>query len=147
MARRRILLLSLLLSLGTALGCATLRAYPGPARRPDEVARLRPATMNARKILIEEVNGRPLGLLQDRAELLPGIQLVRATLQIESRNGWFEAQHELQFIAEAGHDYVMYADFLPEGPGIWIQDEVAVRVVAESATPTRRRRLPGVGSR
>ena len=144
MARRIAFSLLALLALAPGLGCGTLQAYPGPPRRATEVAVLRPAVMNARKILIDEVNGQSLGLLHDRVELLPGIQLVRATLQIESRSGWFEARHELQFIAEAGHDYVMYADFMPQGPGLWIQDEVELRIVAESVTPTRR--LPGVGA-
>jgi len=121
------------IALGCSLlaGCATLQAYEGPARKPSEVARLTPAILPMRQILIQAVDGMSLNALQDRVEMLPGPHIIEVavTLQSQTRQAFF--MHVLRFSAEAGRDYTLLAEVDVYGPRSFILDETSGLVVAE----------------
>lgn len=134
--------LILLLSLDLC-ACATFRAYPGEARDAADVALLRPTTVRGQEISIEAVDGRALGPLQVRAELLPGTHRVRVRLILRAGRELAGGSHELEFIAEAGRDYRVHGDWHIYGPRVWITQGGEVLALVE--TPPRR--LPPVGAR
>ena len=113
-------------------GCASLRAYPGSARDSSQIARLRPALMPSRLILLDAVDGQGLGWLHDRAELLPGEHVARVTVVLKGRQRELQFTHELRFTAEAGRDYLVYAEHDLHGPRSFILDDQAGSVVAEA---------------
>jgi hypothetical protein len=112
--------------------CATLRTYPGERRGASEVARLRPAVMPARLILIDTIDEHALGWLQDRAELLPGEHSARITIVLRGRDQQIQLTHSLRFRAEAGRDYVVYSETDLSGPRTFIVDDRSGDVVAET---------------
>ncbi len=139
---RRALLLSLVVCLLPA--CATLRSYPGPARPPAEVARLAPAPNLDFWVYILEVDGLPLGLLQDRVELAPGTHLVRASVLMRIASREVEATRELELDARAGARYALHAAWGHYGPALFITDGEGSRVSLAAALPAGK--LPPVGS-
>ena len=138
--------LAAVLALVAAPGCGTLDAYPGPKRAPSELASIRPAVLPDRHIMIDAVDERELGSLQDRARLLPGVREIVASVVIQPRPQRLDGrplkatravigQHRLRFEAKAGHSYVVCADYYLYGPRIWIEDETdAGRIVAQAVT-------------
>lgn len=140
---KRLLLCALALAGGA--GCATLQAYSGAPRADSEVALLVPATSSAAHLLIERVNGRRVGLFQDRVEVLPGEHVVLASVVVEHAMRSVVGTHRLRFVAEPGHHYELRGDWHMYGPRIWIQDLASGARVAEAVT--RPPRLPPVGAR
>jgi hypothetical protein len=136
---RRLRSLPLLLAALLLASCATLRAYPGAPRGTAQTACLRPALMPARLILLDAVDGARLGWLHDRAELLPGEHVARVTVILRGRDRELEFTHELRFTAEAGRDYVVYAEPDAYGPRTFILDDQAGRIVAETTSCGDRR--------
>jgi hypothetical protein len=130
--------LSALLAAPLLAGCTTLHAYPGAPREASQVASLRPAVMPAQLILLDAVDGEALGWLQDRAELLPGAHTARVTAVLRGRERELEFTHELAFTAEAGREYLVYAELGPYGPRTFILDDRSGRIVAESVDAPAR---------
>jgi hypothetical protein len=135
----------ILVAAGLAVGCGSLRAYPGPALAGAEVATLRPALDWEAEIRIDEVDGRPLGWWRSRAELLPGEHMVQATVIMRDTGGrGAAATHELELAAEAGHAYEVHGDYHLYGPRIWIYDRTGAATVA--VAEVRPARLPPVAA-
>ena len=136
MPSTRSVLLASLLAVGVLAGaCMTERTYEGASRPAHRVALLRPDVLPARQIQIDSIDGRALGALSDRAELLPGRHEIEATVSLQIGDRRVNGQHTLTFDAVAGHSYVVGADFYLYGPRIWIEDESdADRVVAQAVT-------------
>lgn len=132
----RLWLLLLLILCGVS-ACGTLRTYPGPARSPENVARIRPAAVEGALVVIEAVNGKRLGPFRDRVEVLPGPQSLLAVVVIESGPRAYTAEQQLDFDAEAGREYRLVADWFLYGPRLRVEDERG-EVVSESLTPPRR---------
>lgn len=121
-------------------GCATLRVYPGPPRDASQIACLRPALLPSGLILLDAVDGAPLGWLQDRAELLPGTHTATVTVILRGRERELEFTHEIALTTEAGGDYLVYAELGAYGPRTFVLDDRSGSVVAESVdAPTRQR--------
>jgi hypothetical protein len=131
------------LLLAVAGGCATLRTYDGPRLGPTEVAVLKPATSTHAHVVLEEINGRELGLLQDRAEVLPGPLDIVAVVILTHGERTIARRHEFAFTAEAGETYTLSADWFLYGPRIRVADENG-DYVAQAVT---RPDLPHVGAR
>ncbi len=123
----------------TLVGCSTLRAYDGPARTRAEVARLKPAILPRRQILIQSIDGLELNPLQDRVEMLPGSHVIEiaVTLQSQVEHAFF--LHTLEFSAQAGRDYTLLAEVDLYGPRSFIIDEHNGHVVAEEVTHSAAR--------
>ena len=114
--------------------CSTLQAYEGPARPDPQVARLSPAIMPMRQILIQSFDGQSLGPLHDRVEMLPGMHKLEAIVTLKSRKRQLYFVHTLQFFARPGREYVLYAEFDLYGPRTFIVDQQDGAVVAEEVT-------------
>jgi hypothetical protein len=122
--------------LGLALcllaGCSALQTYPGPARDRSELAYIEPSLLlPGTQILIESLDGKPLGLLHDGAALLPGSHLARVSLVLRGGIGEQKVfRCDLRFVAEAGRRYQVLGELYEAGPRMWIADE-QLRTVAE----------------
>jgi len=138
-------LLSLCAVLVLLAGCTTLRTYPGEQLDPARVARILPVHTSHLQILIEEVDGSRLSLIQDRAEVLPGRHVLVATALIDSQGRRASGTHRLEFIAEAGREYRVCGDWYLYGARIWIEESGSGRQVALAETRPRRGSLPPVG--
>jgi len=132
-----------LLLAGLSTACGTLRAYSGAPREWTEVASSRPATLRGHQILIDAIAGKPLNLLQDRAEMLPGPHRVRATLVLRTESRLASGTHELDFEAKPGRQYRVHGDWYLYGPRIWISEEGVDEVLAVAVTRPARPRAVG----
>jgi hypothetical protein len=126
-------------------GCATLRTYPGDPLDPTHVARILPVHTSYLQILIEEVDGRRLNLLQDRAEVLPGRHELVVTALVDSQGRRTSGTHRLEFTAEEGCEYRVCGDWYLYGARIWIEESDSGRRVAVAETRPPRGILPPVG--
>jgi hypothetical protein len=131
---------SALLAACLLAGCATLRTYSGAPRDASQIARVLPAVMPSRLILLDAVDGSSLGWLQDRAELLPGTHTARVTAVLRGREQELQFTHELTFMAEPGRDYLVYAELDAYGPRTFILDDRSGRIVAETVEPPLQQR-------
>jgi len=118
--------------------CTTLRAYEGPARQLDEVARLTAAPLPSSDIRICEIDGRPAGARYGRIEMRPGIHEVVAEVRLRSKTRELRFTHRLQFSTAAGARYVLYGGVDLYGPHTFIVEERSGRVVAEQAAAPPR---------
>jgi hypothetical protein len=135
----------ILVAVGFAVGCGTLRAYPGPPLPGGQVATLQPALDWEAEIRIDEVDGRPLGWWRSRAELMPGEHTVQATVMMRGAGArGAVATHELQLAAQAGHAYEVHGDYHLYGPRVWIYDRTAA--VTVTLAEVRPARLPPVAA-
>ena len=126
--------------------CTTLRTYPGEPLDPELVARILPVHTSYLQILIEQVDGKRLGLLQDRAEVLPGRHVLVVTALIDSHGRRASGTHTLEFTAEEGCEYRVCGDWHLYGARIWIEESDSGRQVALAETRPARGSLPPVGS-
>lgn len=127
-----------------APGCGTLRAYDGPRLEPKRRAVLKPETSTHAHVVIEAVNGRGLGLLQDRAEVPPGELDVTAVVILTNGERTISHRHHFSFTAEAGQTYTLSADWFLYGPRIRVSDDTGDYV---ASAVTRPDKLPHVSSR
>jgi hypothetical protein len=124
------------LALADLTGCAA-KAYPGPRRARAEVARIESSFQQAGvRISILSIDGEPLTLRQDAADVLPGRHRMETELVL--RHGFEQQVHraEIWLEAKAGESYTILAENYDYGPRIWIADH-QLRTVAEhdSALP------------
>jgi hypothetical protein len=124
------------LALADLIGCAA-KVYPGPRRSRSEIARIESSFQQAGvRISILSIDGQPLKLRQDSADVLPGRHRVETELVL--RHGFEQQVHhaEIWFEAKAGESYTILAENYEYGPRIWIADR-QLRTVAEhdSALP------------
>ena len=125
-------------------GCGTLDAYPGGPRDPDASALVQAGHHEHARVVLSRVNGRDLGLLDERARVAPGPQRVEVLVVFE-RAARRRVSHEVvEFEALAGHDYTVHADWYVHGPRLRVTDDRG-QIVAEAVT--RVRKLPDVGAR
>jgi len=132
-------LLSALLTL--ALACTTFQSYPGERRARSERALIEPAIgLPGTQIFIESVDGRALGWIHERAEVLPGRHSLRASLLL--RSGSVQRVHRfgLWFDAQPGARYLIFGELSVHGPRLWLTDE-DLHTVAEADSG-----LPSVGA-
>jgi len=127
----------------TVGGCATFQAYDGPRLPRSETARLSPAVMPSRQILLQAIDGRALGLIHEHIEMRPGPHEVVAIVQLWGKGRRVAFEHRLRFSASAGARYMLYAEYDLYGPRTFILDEGDGRTVAETVT---RPRSPVVSS-
>ncbi len=126
-------LLLLLLSPLVATGCGSFQAYPGPRRPAAEVATLATGRGPA-QVLLLQLNGREVGPLREGAELLPGLQQVTAALLFRDGGGLRSERRSIEFEAQAGQCYTLYADWYMYGPRLLVLDSAGARI-AEWLTP------------
>jgi len=117
--------------------CTTLRAYEGPARRLDEVARLTAARMPSSDIRICEIDGRSVGALHSRIEVRPGIHEIVAEVRLRSKRRELRFTHRLRFSTVAGARYVLYGGVDVYGPHTFIVEQSSGRMIAAQAAPPR----------
>lgn len=122
-------------------GCGTLRTYPGPRLAAERVARIAPGPSDFAMVVIDSVNGLPLNLLQDRAEVLPGPQSLTTTIILDYAGRAYTAHQEVEFAAEPGREYTLQADWFLYGPRIRVEDERG-ELVGQSLTPPKRGTTP-----
>lgn len=134
-------------------GCkSTFKAYPGPERPPEEIARVRGSAAvyftSSTNTYIQAVDGRRCNdgngneKSVDRALVLPGRHTIKAVI-------WEHRTHPLinipvhsaspsknvSFTAEAGHRYVVEGYIDEPDFWIWIVDEATDEVVGGEPAP------------
>jgi len=118
-------------------GCATLKTYPGDRLDRSEVAVVKPGVESEVHVVIESINGRSLGPLRDRAEVLPGRHVVDVLVILQGRSRTITRPMRFTLKAEAGREYTLRGDWFMYGPRIKIRDSEG-ELVAEAVTPPRR---------
>jgi hypothetical protein len=96
--------------------------------------------MPSRLILLDTIDGSALGWRYDRAEILPGEHVARVTVLLKGRERELEFTHELRFTAQAGRNYLVYAEVDAYGPRTFILDDLAGSMVAEAVGAPERLR-------
>jgi hypothetical protein len=104
--------------------CGTAQIYSGSERQTSEVARIKGSgVFPFKSVSVMRVNGKPLGLANSDAIVLPGSHIVTGHLfqsyGVVSREG----EGVVTFEAQAGHIYVLRASFFKGDIFFWLEDE------------------------
>ncbi len=126
-------------------GCGTMRAYPGPARASEQVASLEPARSRHWHVYILAVDGKPVGPLRDRVELLPGSHRISTALLMWAGTREIRDRRVLLLEAEAGRRYSLRAGWDHYGPSLRILETGSDSLVVDAPTLPRGK-LPPVGA-
>jgi hypothetical protein len=115
----RLALLGLALAL---LACSTQRAYDPDALAQRNTALIRPARHLARQVIIESVDGRPLGWFRDRVRVAPGPHEIRVTVVFSGGARDVRATHALRVDAHPGAEYAVSGEWAWYGPAAVLRD-------------------------
>jgi hypothetical protein len=105
-----------------SLACSTQRAYDPRAFAERDTALIRPARHLAQRVIIESVDGRPLGWFRDRVRVAPGPHELRVTIVFTAGARDVTATHALRVDARPGAEYAVHGEWAWYGPAAVLRD-------------------------
>ena len=105
-----------------SLACSTQRAYDPRAYPLCDTALIRPARHLAQRVIIESVDGQPLGWFRDRVRVAPGPHELRVTVVFSAGARDIAQTHTLRVDARPGAEYAVYGEWAWYGPSAVLRD-------------------------
>ncbi len=137
---RNVLIIVSLAAVVLVTGCATMQTYEGPKLRRDEVAVIKSETLGTilDTAYIGEIDGKDIGFMQTKAEVLPGDHTVKVIVTTGLGYQQYIGNKTLYLSAEAGRTYKVHGKIRRGDTWAWITDEKTEEIVAGEKGEARK---------